>query len=226
MTVNVVPGTVGHMSAAPTPATTLPVENRRDRRTARTRQAILDAARELIDEQGYAGTTIDQIAERADVAPRTFFRHFASKEALLLANFEEHRRQMIELVKGRPVGEHPLQAALNGLAAFCDLVETDREQFTWAFHVMAEQELQYEQAVMKAETSARIAEHLAERLGVDPATDARPQAWAMIALTLFGNAMRGAFGGCGTGHPRGCFEALVVETDQAFRAATGDSPAT
>src|SRR5437870_1990272 len=98
VTVNVKTGTVGHMATGvavdedgATEPTTVPV-SRRDRRTARTRQAILDAARDLIDEHGFAHTTIDQIAERADIAPRTFFRHFSSKEAVLFAHIEEHRR--------------------------------------------------------------------------------------------------------------------------------------
>jgi AcrR family transcriptional regulator len=202
-----------HAAGEPTHA---PV-SRRDRRTARTRQAILDAARALIDEQGYGQTTVDQIAERADIAARTFFRHFASKEALLFANFDEHRRIMVEMIKAKPVGEHPLQAVLDGLADFCEVVEADHEQFMWAFRIMEEQDLQYEQSMLKAETSERIGAHLAERLGVDPATDARPHTWAVVALTLFGNAMKSAFGTGGDGRARENFEALVEQTGRCFR---------
>jgi AcrR family transcriptional regulator len=254
VTVNVFPGTVGHMSssaavngddtiesgstlppaggvetpvAAMTPLGPPPEGSRRDRRTARTRQAILDAARELIDEHGYNHTTVDQIAERADVAPRTFFRHFASKEALLFAHFEEQRRQMIEMINAQPTDLHPLQAVLGALADFCDVLEADHERYTWAFQVMDSNELHYEQSMLKAETADRISACLAQRLDIDPATtapvscggataDCRPHAWAFVALTLFGNAMKAAFGPNGTGKPREAFETLVEQTGRCF----------
>jgi AcrR family transcriptional regulator len=212
---------------ATTPVGPVPEGSRRDRRTARTRQAILDAARELIDEHGYNHTTVDQIAERADVAPRTFFRHFASKEALLFAHFEEQRRQMIEMIDAQPTDLHPLQAVLGALADFCDVLEADHERYTWAFQVMDNNELHYEQSMLKAETADRISACLAQRLDVDPATsaplscggasaDSRPHAWAFIALTLFGNAMKTAFGPNGTGKPREAFESLIDQTGRCF----------
>ena len=46
-------------------------------------ERILGVARELFLTQGFSETTVDQIAERADVAPATFFNHFQSKSALL-----------------------------------------------------------------------------------------------------------------------------------------------
>ena len=55
------------------------------RKTAdRTRQALAEAAIELFAAQGYGATTVEQIANRAAVSPRTFFRHFDSKEDVLL----------------------------------------------------------------------------------------------------------------------------------------------
>jgi AcrR family transcriptional regulator len=55
----------------------------RERKNARTRVAIERAAAELALEQGYDHTTVDQIAERADVAPRTVYVRYPSKEAIL-----------------------------------------------------------------------------------------------------------------------------------------------
>lgn len=62
-----------------------PVRDRRARRSARTRQAILDAAGDLFAERGYAGTTIEAIAEAADVAVETVYARFGSKRGILLA---------------------------------------------------------------------------------------------------------------------------------------------
>jgi len=56
---------------------------RRQRRARATRFRILDVARALFLEQGYVGTTINAIAERADVAPETVYAAFGSKRALL-----------------------------------------------------------------------------------------------------------------------------------------------
>jgi AcrR family transcriptional regulator len=57
--------------------------DRQQRRKARTRLAIQTAALELFAERGYRETTINDIAERADVAPRTVTVHFPAKEELL-----------------------------------------------------------------------------------------------------------------------------------------------
>ncbi|NRQ39724.1 TetR family transcriptional regulator [Nonomuraea sp. NN258] len=54
----------------------------RDRKKARTREAILREAFRLFRERGYAATTVEQIAEAAEVSPATFFRYFPTKEHL------------------------------------------------------------------------------------------------------------------------------------------------
>ncbi len=58
----------------------------RERKKVQTRLAIRREAFRLFEKQGYANTTIDQIADAADVSPRTFYRYFRVKEALLLSD--------------------------------------------------------------------------------------------------------------------------------------------
>src|ERR1700712_5050821 len=55
----------------------------RDAHADRTRNALLEAARNLFSANGYDETTTDQIAESAGVSPRTFFRYFPTKESVL-----------------------------------------------------------------------------------------------------------------------------------------------
>jgi len=58
----------------------------RDRKKIKTRDTIRREAMRLIEENGYGNTTVEQIAEAAEVSPSTFFRYFPSKEMVLMAN--------------------------------------------------------------------------------------------------------------------------------------------
>jgi len=57
-------------------------------RRSDARVRITEAAMDLFERQGYAATTVDAIAERAGVARRTFFHHFASKDAVVFPDHE------------------------------------------------------------------------------------------------------------------------------------------
>ena len=56
----------------------------RERKKAKTKSAIQSHAIRLFREQGFAATTVEQVAEAAEVSPSTVFRYFATKEDLVV----------------------------------------------------------------------------------------------------------------------------------------------
>jgi AcrR family transcriptional regulator len=77
----------------------------RERKKQRTRETIARTALELFDRHGFHATTIPQIAEAADVAPRTVSTYFPAKEDLVFADQDESYAQLEQRVRERPAGE-------------------------------------------------------------------------------------------------------------------------
>jgi AcrR family transcriptional regulator len=75
----------------------------RERKKIKTREAIRTATYALVKEQGYDATTIEQIAERAEVSPSTVFRYFPTKEDIVLT--DEYDPLMAQELRSRPAGE-------------------------------------------------------------------------------------------------------------------------
>ncbi len=92
-----------------------PAGGRRDRKKDETRQALREAAHRLFAEKGFSRTTIDDIAEAADVSRRTFFRYYDSKDDLLRTDVADLLPVMLAALRRRPVEEPPLAAILNAL---------------------------------------------------------------------------------------------------------------
>ena len=89
------------------------MEGHRERKKQQTRARIIEAAFALFAERGYQATTLADIAEAADIAPRTFFSYFPSKEAVVFHNFEAILASVQAAVDGRPEGESTLDLLRN-----------------------------------------------------------------------------------------------------------------
>ncbi len=80
----------------------------RERKKLRTRTAIRRATYALIAEHGYDATTVEQIAEAAEVSPSTVFRYFPTKEDIVLTDAYDPVLEAV--LRGRPAGEPPLES--------------------------------------------------------------------------------------------------------------------
>ena len=82
---------------------------RRDRKRLATRDAIRAAALELFVDRGFVAVSIEEVADAADVGASTVYRHFPTKEDLVLAHLAERQAEFVELlgtvVGVRTVGE-------------------------------------------------------------------------------------------------------------------------
>lgn len=99
----------------------------RERKKIKTRQAIRRAAFRLIDEHGYAATTVEQIADAAEVSPSTFFRYFPSKESVLLA--DDMDPLILDALAHLPPELSPIQAFRRAFEIALANMSEDQRQF-------------------------------------------------------------------------------------------------
>jgi AcrR family transcriptional regulator len=99
--------------------------SRLDRRKARTRRALLDAAREILVEHGTSDVSIQEITERADVGFGSFYNHFSSKtelfEAAVIEALEEHGAMLDAVTAGI---EDPAEVFAVAVRATAHLADT------------------------------------------------------------------------------------------------------
>lgn len=85
-----------------------PRRGRTEKGRRRVRSALALAALDLFAQQGYEATTVDQIAEAADVGRRTFFRYFRSKEDVVFPDHDELLDEVSKLLDTASSAESPL----------------------------------------------------------------------------------------------------------------------
>lgn len=88
----------------------------------------MSAAIELFDEQGYEPTTVAEIAARAGLTKRTFFRYFSDKREVLFSGSQELQHLWLEGVAAAPADASPLAAVVAGLDPVAEMF-TERHAF-------------------------------------------------------------------------------------------------
>ena len=124
------------------------------------------AAMELYRERGFEQTTVAQIAERAGLTERTFFRHFADKREILFAGGAQLQQLVVSAVASAPESATALQAALAGIEAAAVMLEERRgRRFARQRQaiIAASPELRERELHKLASMSAGVSEALRER---------------------------------------------------------------
>jgi AcrR family transcriptional regulator len=166
---------------------------RRDRKKQATRRSLRNAALELVATRGFAHVTVEDIAEAADVATRTFFNYFPSKESAVIGADPERIEELRAALRARPEAESPLQALGHVLIEYATTIDEDFDEFgegkrAWFQRfcaVRADPDLLYAYAAHMAEVEETLAVAVAERLGTDIRYDAYP---ALITATALAAA--------------------------------------
>jgi AcrR family transcriptional regulator len=101
--------------------------SRRQEYSASTRRALVDVATELFTEQGYAGTSLDEIVAGARVTKGALYHHFSGKQALFESVFEKvEERAARDIHKAVRGNRDPWEKALGGLRAFLEVLQAPR----------------------------------------------------------------------------------------------------
>ncbi|MGL5817554.1 MAG: TetR family transcriptional regulator [Phycicoccus sp.] len=98
----------------------------RDRKRDQTRAAVVDAARALFTAEGFDKVTVERIAERSRIAPRTFFRYFASKDDVVFADDGELHALLTQVLERQPPDVSPLTVAATACYALAAELEPRR----------------------------------------------------------------------------------------------------
>jgi AcrR family transcriptional regulator len=137
----------------------------RERKRAKTVAAIQTEALRLFRERGYEATTIEQIAEAAEVSPSTFYRYFPAKEDVLM--YDAYDAPLMEAFRAQPPELSPIQAIRNSIrAVFSELSgeqlkrERERERL-----MLSNPDLRARMLDELARGVQMIAELIAERAG-------------------------------------------------------------
>ena len=167
-------------------------EGLRERKKQRTREQIIDAAMGLFAERGYHATTIADIATAADVAPRTFFSYFPSKEAVVFHNVDRDLDGLASALRDRLPDETAFDALRRWIDGMFDEWMAEEDEAALRKRLCREDEglANFQGGVM-----ARIHELLLEAIADDldePPDALRPRLVAAAAMAAL-NSLEGSF---------------------------------
>ncbi len=162
----------------------------RERKKQQTREGLAAAAVDLFMERGYDATTVEDIAAAVDVSPRTFFRYFPTKEDVIVDLLRAGVVDLVERVAARPLSE-PLATSLRAAArAWADLTAEESVRLLMLARVLDASPCLKPRFDQQGRVGLDDLElQIADRLGVDRATDARPALVVALVSAVLSKAI-------------------------------------
>jgi AcrR family transcriptional regulator len=178
------------MTTGITPPVTGPPASLRERKKLATRQLLRRVALDLVAERGLGGVTVEDIAEAANVSPRTFFNYFPSKEAALFPGNESRAEELRAGIASVAPGEPALAALRAVLVRHAetmadDLLELGGDPGDWLRKIKAaraDPQVRAAHAAQMAMIERAVGEGLATRIGTSAEAD--PYPWVTAAATV------------------------------------------
>jgi AcrR family transcriptional regulator len=193
----------------------------RDNKKARTREALRAAAFRLFRTKGFDRTTVDEIAHEAGVSRTTFFRYFATKEAVVFDRGREVGEVFRRWIAERPRRENPFEAFEGALLALArEARDAGLAKESLALEELFEKNpaLRKRQAEQREEQIALVAQALADRDGSPVEPEHRLAAGLGVVVSDLVRERWHAGGGTGDA------ESLLKEHFALLRSLTGAEP--
>ena len=163
----------------------------RQRKKAQTRQRIERVALELFTRHGFDAVTVETIAAEAEIAPRTFFHYFPTKEDVVLADYSDRLDRLITEVGNRPADEHPWAALRAAFVHVGSDYQQQRERLVERFGIIARSPSVHARSLqLQAQWEDALATVLAQRQGADPEQDLSSRLLAASALAAMRSSLR------------------------------------
>jgi len=193
------------------------VDSLRERKKVETRDALTAAAHELFRERGFDAVTVDEIAAAANVSPRTVFRYFGSKEAILFGDQDELLHFIGDAIASRPSGE-PIMVTLR--EAVIEITQhtaehRERQLSRARFAASGATAAAYAKTVLIPQWEEVLVDAVAARLGVDPAVNTRPRLLAGTAIAAMSATSAVWLASNGAGDPVDLLREAFAALDQA-----------
>ncbi|MGH2684415.1 MAG: TetR/AcrR family transcriptional regulator, partial [Actinomycetota bacterium] len=146
------------------------------------RERLERAALDLFHRDGYERTTVRDIATAAGLSPRTFFRHFGSKENVVFAAAEPELQRLVQHIRSQPLSDSRGDAACRAVAQFSADMEGNRERILQQVSLILETpSLRRRGLEYQARWADEVAQGLASREG---RSEASMEDRALAAATI------------------------------------------
>ena len=162
----------------------------RERKKQQTLQRIETAALELFGKDGFDQTTVEAIASAADIAPRTFFYYFSTKEDVVLADYASRLQNIVDGLSDQPDITPPWDALRASFLVVAADYDAERDHLIRRFNIMANTPSVYARSLqLQAGWEDALAAAIAERMSCET-EDLQQRLLAAAALSAMRSSQR------------------------------------